>query len=159
MRQTTKVKYCTAARILLWLQRLQRVWEWFSIVVLGLNSFILLYYRSTRGSIQYVVCAGATGYFLVVVFQTILYRRQPDRRMQILKLSQRAFRLIYTAIYLTSVMLNILAISQTPNQTDLMAYYGLTFIWAAAWGTNCFWLNRMVQMLKPLLKRNKEENS
>lgn len=158
MARVIREKYRAAAQLLLFSHRFQRVWEWFSVVVLGLNSFILLYHRSTREAIQYIVCAGATGYFLVVVFQTILYRHQPESRMRILKLSQKAFRLIYTAIYLTSVMLNILTLSQVPDRMNLMAYYGLTFVWIAAWGTNCFWLNRLTQVLKRLIKRTRSEN-
>lgn len=131
--------------------RIRRVWEWLSFGVLGLNSFIMLYFHSAQGGIRYVVCAGAAGYALVLFLQTILYRHRPSRRMQVVKLSRKVFRLIYTAVYLTSVMLNIIAASQLPNKVPLMVYYGWLFIWAAIWGTNCFWGKKAYMIARSII--------
>ncbi|WP_133304215.1 hypothetical protein [Ruthenibacterium lactatiformans] len=155
MAQIIKERNWSLVRVLFLNQQVKRIWDGFSLGVLGLNSFIMLYHHSVQGPIQYVVCAGAVGYCLVLCFQSILYRHCPVRRMQILKLSQRAFRLIYTAIYLTSIMLNIIAASQMPDSTTLMAYYGMVFIWAAAWGTKFFWLNRLISVSKRSIRHSR----
>lgn len=132
-------------------RRFQKVWEWFNLGVLGLNSFIMLYYRGAQGAIQYVVCAGALGYALVLLSQSVLYRRCPEQRMQTLKLTRKIFRLIYTAVYLTSTMMNIIVASQMQNSIPLMVYYGWIFIWAAVWGTNCFWAQKVCRLFKVLI--------
>lgn len=134
---------------------LQRIWEWISFGVLGINSFIMLYYRSAQGSIQYVVCAGAAGYALVLLLQSILYRHYPERRMRILKLTRKVFRLIYTAVYLTFIMMNIIVAAQMQNGVPLMIYYGWVFIWVAIWGTNCFWAQKIHRLLKAFTFRVK----
>ena len=131
--------------------KIRRVWEWLSFGVLGLNSFIMLYYRSAHGDIQYVVCAGAAGYALVLLFQSVLHRHCPQRRIQIIKLSRKVFRLIYTAVYLTSIMLNIIAASQLPDKVPLMVYYGWLFVWAAIWGTNCFWGKKAYMIARSII--------
>lgn len=133
--------------------KIRRIWEWFNFGVLGLNSFMMLYFHSAQGGIRYVVCAGAVGYAGILSFQTILYRHCPKRRMQVVKLSRKVFRLIYTAVYLTSVMLNIIAASQLPGSVPLMVYYGWLFVWAAVWGTNCFWRKKAFIIVRSILSQ------
>lgn len=130
------------------LARFKKIWEWISFGVLGLNSFIMLYFHSINSEIRYVVCAGALGYTAVLSLQTFLYRHYPKRRLYLIKLSKKVFRLIYTAIYLTAIMLNIIAASQVPNNIPSMVYYGWLFVWAAIWGTNCLWSNILVKKIK-----------
>lgn len=131
--------------------RFKKLWEWISFGVLGLNSFIMLYFHSINSEIRYVVCAGALGYTVALSFQTFLFRRCPQRRMYLIKLSKKIFRLIYTAIYLTAIMLNIIAVSQTSNNIPGMVYYGWLFVWAAVWGTNCLWRRKALQIVRLLL--------
>ena len=155
MGQIIQKEYLICDNQLFWHKRFQRVWEWFSFGVLGLNSFIMLYYRSTQGAIQYVVCAGAVGYALVLFFQTVLYRHSPDQGMRILKVTRKVFRLIYTAIYLTSIMMNIIVASQMSNGVPLMIYYGWSFIWVTIWGTNCLWGGNAYRFLMSYIRRIK----
>lgn len=55
-------------------RRLQYGWEFLNFGVLGLNSFVLLYLHSARSSVQAIICAGMTGYALVLLLQIFLCR-------------------------------------------------------------------------------------
>ena len=128
--------------------RFKKIREWISFGVLGLNSFIMLYFHNINGEIRYVVCAGALEYTLVLSLQTFLFRHCPKRRRRLIKLNNKIFRLIYTAIYLAAIMLNIIAASQNSNNILSMVYYGWLFVWAIIWGTNCLWGKMLIQKLK-----------
>lgn len=139
--------------------RFQKIREWLNFGVLGLNSFILLYYRSEQGGgFQKVVLAGAVSYAVVLFLQSISYRHTPERRMQILKITKKVFRLIYTAVYLTSIMMNIIVASETSNHVLPMVYYGWIFIWTTLWGTNCLWIHKVTPILSRLCTRRKSED-
>lgn len=133
--------------------RFKKICEWISFGVLGLNSFIMLYFHNINSEIRYVVCAGALGYTVVLSLQTFLFRHCPKHRMYLIRLSKKIFRLIYTAIYLTAIMLNIIAVSQIPNNISSMVYYGWLFIWVAIWGTNCLWKRKAFKIVTLLLQK------
>lgn len=124
------------------------LWDIFMFSVVGLNSFILLLHRHREhSSLKYVICAGAVAYLFVLLFQTI-YLRQKANRRHIFLTTKRIFRLIYTAIYLTAIMLDILAIAEMPGKEYQISYNGFLFIWVALWGTNFLWLGQLYQLLK-----------
>ena len=135
-------------------RKLQYGWEFLNFGVLGLNSFVLLYLHSARSSIQAVICAGMAGYALVLLLQVLLCRSYPRlRRLERFQLTKKVFRLVYTAIYLTAIMLDILAVSQRPGATPLLAYYGVLFGWVILWGTNCFWGIALWRRVGPVIRR------
>ena len=134
--------------------KLQHGWEFLNFGVLGLNSFVLLYLHSVRSSIQAVVCAGMAGYALVLLLQILLCRSRPrPRRLGLFRLTKKVFRLVYTAIYLTAIMLDIFAVSQRPDAAPLLAYYGALLGWVVLWGTNCFWGITLWQRIRPVICR------
>ena len=134
---------------------LRAVWEGFNIGILGLNSFILIYlHEQSNEEIKYVICSAALAYALVFLSETILLRDRPQKLM-IVRKTKKIFRLIYTAIYLTVIMLEIIVVAELPNPARIMAYYGAMFIWVAVWGTNCLWLGRMQAELLRLYRKNK----
>ena len=135
-------------------RKLQYGWEFLNFGVLGLNSFVLLYLHSARSSIQAVICAGMAGYALVLLLQVLLCRSRPrPRRLALFRLTKKVFRLIYTAIYLTAIMLDIFAVSQRPDAAPLLVYYGVLFCWVILWGTNCFWGIALRQRVRPVICR------
>lgn len=124
------------------------LWDIFMFSVVGLNSFILLLYRhGNHSGLKYVICAGATSYLFVLLIQTIFLRRKTGRR-QILFFTKKIFRLIYTAIYLTAIMLDVLTIAEVPGKEWQLSYNGFLFIWVILWGTNFLWLKQVYQFLK-----------
>ena len=101
-------------------RKLQYGWEFLNFGVLGLNSFVLLYLHSARSSIQAVICAGMAGYALVMLLQALLCRSRPrPRRLELFRLTKKVFRLVYTAIYLTAIMLDIFAVKQNRHPPQL----------------------------------------
>lgn len=139
--------------------RFQKIREWLNYGVLGLNNFILLYYRNEQGGgFQKVVLTGAVSYAAVLSLQSISYRHTPERRMQVLKFTKKVFRLIYTAVYLTSIMMNIIVASETSNHVLPMVCYGWMFIWTTLWGTNCLWIHKAIPIVCRLCTRRKSED-
>lgn len=137
------VKLCGAHRKLLLL-----IWDIFMFAVVGLNSFILLLHRSRANqSFSYVVCAGAALYFFVLLGQTILLLRRDDRHERLVA-TKRVLRLVYTAIYLTSIMLEVIPLSEISGNEPIIAYKGFLFFWAALWGTNFLWLGQVCRRLR-----------
>lgn len=129
-------------------------WEALNFGVLGLNSFVMLYLHTARASIRAVICAGIAGYALVFPLQAILCRRRPrSRRLERFRLTKKVFRLVYTAIYLTAIMLDILAVPRRPDAVPLLVYYSVLAVWVILWGTNCFWGIRLWRRLRPVLAR------
>ena len=136
---------------------LRTIWEGFNIGILGLNSFILIYlHEQSNTDIKYVICSAALAYALVFLTETILLRDNPQKLI-IVRKTKKVFRLIYTAIYLTVIMLEIIVVSELPNPARIMAYYGAMFIWVAVWGTNCLWLSKLQTRLASLYQENKAE--
>ena len=90
--------------------------------------------------------------------QSISYRHTPERRMQVLKFTKKVFRLIYTAVYLTSIMMNIIVASETANHVLPMVYYGWIFIWTTLWGTNCLWIHKAISIVSRLCTGRKSED-
>lgn len=135
-------------------RRLQYGWEFLNFGVLGLNSFVLLYLHSARSSVQAIICAGMTGYALVLLLQIFLCRGRPrPRRLELFRRTKKVFRLVYTAIYLTTIMLDIFAVSQRPDAAPLLACYGALFCWVILWGTNCFWGIALWRRVRPVICR------
>lgn len=51
--------------------------------------------------------------------------------------------MIYTALYLTSLMIDIITVSSEPDSEWRMVWYGLSFLYVCAWGTNFLWLGKL----------------
>lgn len=135
-------------------RKFQYGWEILNFGILGLNSFVLLYLHSARSSIQAVICVGMAGYALVMLLQAVLCRRRPrPRRLELFRLTKRVFRLVYTAIYLTAIMLDVFAVSRQPDAAPMLACYGALFGWVVLWGTNCFWGAALWRRVRPLIRR------
>lgn len=140
----------TCSIIKIWKLLSHQIQKWFSFGIVGLNSFVLLYYHSEQEDFQKVVLAGAVSYAVVLFLQTIFYRHTPERRVRILRLTKKVFRLIYTAVYLTSIMMNIIVASETLTPALPMVYYSCFFVWTMLWGTNCLWLRKVIPILSHL---------
>lgn len=134
-----------------------KIWEGINIGILGLNSFIMVYLREQgHVALKYVICSGALAYALAFLIETLLLRNHPQKLVVIRK-TKKIFRLIYAAIYLTVIMINIIEVSEQPNPARMMAYYGAMFIWAALWGTNCLWIGKLYPKLVNLYRENKPQ--
>ena len=135
-------------------RKLQYGWEFLNFGVLGLNSFVLLYLHSARSSIQAVICAGMAGYALVMLLQALLCRSRPrPRRLELFRLTKKVFRLVYTAIYLTAIMLDIFLAAHRPDAAPLLVFHCMSFVWVALWGTNGFWGLRLWRRVSPVICR------
>ncbi len=138
-------------------------WDVLNIGVIGLNSFIFLLYKSSGyEGLDTVICFGAAAYALILLGQAVFFRRQSAKRQEAVYQTKRIFRLIYTALYLTKIMLDVIRITAQPakGQEGLLAYYGFLFIWVSLWGTNCLWMQKALGWIRVLWEnrcRKKEE--
>ena len=98
-------------------------------------------------SIKYVICAGAFAYALIIAVQSIVYRTHPQKMTIVLRTKQ-IFRLIYTAVNLTAIMLDVLLVVEQPNPERELVYYGWLFIWTVLWGTNFLWMKKIFEKLR-----------
>lgn len=129
------------------------VWDVFGFSVVGLSGFLrLLYHNRANHDFQYVICTGAALYLFVLLGQTVLLLRRDDRHEKLVA-AKRVLRLIYTAIYLTSIMLEVIPMSQTPGNEPLIAYKGFLFFWAVLWGTNFLWVKQVSRRLMVIHKK------
>lgn len=148
----------------IWPQRIQRRltpaarrmlrygWEALNFGILGPAGFVMLYLHSARSSIQAVVGAGMAGYALALPLQAVLCRGYSRlRRLERLRRTKTVFRLIYTAIYLTAILLDILTVSREPGAGPLLACRSVLFGWVCLWGTNGLWGNRLWRRIRPVL--------
>lgn len=127
--------------------RLRVLWDGFSIGVLGLNSFILLYYRyGQHNGMDYVIISGAVGYAAILFAQAIWLRAKPSKRHKTAHRIKSVFRLIYTAMYLTAIMLEVIESSaaKAPGYEKHLMFYGIVFLGVGLWGTNCLWLGKVL---------------
>ena len=123
------------------------IWDIFIFAVVGLNSFILLIYRNQEHfELKYVICAGAAAYFFVLLIQTCCLLNH-EKRHKTLVTTKKVFRLIYTAIYLTSILLDVISLAEKAGSELILAYDGILFIWVSLWGTNCLWINQVLGWL------------
>lgn len=135
------------------LRYMNSVWEAVTIGVTSLYSFVSLYFRQKNHvGIRYVTATAAIAYIMILLAQAIALRTSPQK-LPAVHLTKKVFRLIYTAIYLTSIMLDILRVADTPKPEYALSYYGFLFIWVALWGTNCLWLKKLVNTIKDIRKR------
>ena len=136
------------------------LWDVVTFAVVGLNSFILLLYKykANRG-LKYVICTGTVAYLLVLLFQAVTLRKHTGRR-KILLNTKRIFRLVYTAIYLTAIMIDMLAMAKMPGNEWRLSYNGFLFAWVVLWGTNFLWIGQVYRFarrrLMNLARRKKE---
>lgn len=133
---------------------LRNIWQAVSIGVIGLNSYLLLLNRCTdHPSMQKVVYSGTAAYAVVFLFQTLRLRCMPTRRHRVARQTRTVFRLVYTVLYLTAIMLDVMNVidSTSPDRTQHLVYYGWNFIAMGVWGTCCLWgpgaLARLRRML------------
>lgn len=128
-------------------------WDFFMFSVVGFNSFILLL-RKSQGhqELSHVICAGASVYLLVLIIQTRLLLKH-QRRHKTLLICKKVFRLVYTAIYLTAIMLDVLALTQTEGTERTLVYKGFLFIWVSLWGTNFLWIKQVWRLIGKAIRR------
>ena len=127
------------------------LWDVFMFAVVGLNSFILLLRKhGTDHGLNVVIFTGTAAYLVILTVQTVLLRRAPNRR-PVLHFTKKIFRLIYTALYLTAIMMDILALGGAPGTELQMSYNGFLFIWVSLWGTNFLWIRQVFLFVRKRL--------
>lgn len=132
------------------------LWDVFMFAVVGLNSFILLLHRhGTNLGLRYVICTGTVAYLFVLAIQTVMLRKAANRR-SILFFTKKIFRLIYTAIYLTAIMIDIISLGGAPGTEWQMSYNGFLFIWTVLWGTNFLWIRQVYLFIRKRLCADRE---
>lgn len=134
-------------------QLFRTAWDALNIGVISVNSFILLLYKNTnKTGMEYVICAGAIIYILVLLTQTILFRKSPVKKHELIYQTKNIFRLIYTALYLTVIMLDVITVTAQKDQGNerILSYYGFLFIWASLWGTNWLWIGKIKKKIKQI---------
>lgn len=133
------------------------IWKGVNIGILGLNSFLLMFFREQDNKgIKYVICSGAAAYVLVFFMETVIFHNSPQK-LTVVRKTEKIFRLIYTAIYLTAIMIDIIEVSEQPNPDRIMAYYGAIFIWVALWGTKCLWIQSLYPKVLNLYQANEKQ--
>ncbi|MCM1991429.1 hypothetical protein [Oceanirhabdus seepicola] len=137
------------------------LWDILIICIIGLNSFILLYLRNQEHSDMYrVIYAFLNAYIVVFVTEIIVllfFRRNVDLR-NVLYFTRKIFRLIYTAVYLTIIMITLIHIEDyaTPDQMqNVMIYNSVMFVGISINGTSCIWGKKLKNwVLKKRLNQN-----
>lgn len=136
-------------------QLFRTVWNVLNIGIVSVNSFILLLYKSmNKTDMEYVIGTGAAIYILVLLVQTVLYRKSPAKQHALIYRTKNIFRLIYTALYLTVIMLDVITVTAQSDYGNeaALSYYGFLFIWVGLWGTNCLWWRKIKNKWKALKK-------
>ena len=139
--------------------RLHTMWEVFNIAFLGLNSYLLLYHHSAFDTgLRHVILSGAGLYAIILLVQLIRYWRKPEW-LGAFQTTKKVFRSIYTALYLTGIMINVCALPMGRQSTGLLLWYGIQFCWAVLWGTNCFWLGKATKAVYRMILENKSQKT
>jgi len=139
--------------------RLRTIWEVFNVAFLGLNGYLLLYHRSAFDTgLRHVILSGAVFYALILLIQLIRYWRKPEW-LGAFRTTKKVFRLIYTAFYLTGIMINVCAMPMGRQSTGLLLWYGIQFCWAVLWGTNCFWLSKATKAVYRVILEKKSQKT
>jgi hypothetical protein len=125
------------------------LWDLLYIGVIGLNSYILLIYNNRQEpELIYVICAAAAIYVVTLILLLIKLRRH-KRRREILYSIRKIFRIIYTAVYLTIIMLHIIRMGSfetISNEQRIALIYNISmFFIIAAIGTSSFWLKKVIK--------------
>lgn len=149
MERTSKCIGCLTPKLC---RRLGRIWEAINIGIIGLNSFVMLYFRRQSNiNMKQVIAVGAVAYALVLLVETIALNN--EKRLRWVRVTKKIFRLIYTGIYLTCIMLDILA-AKRAGEEEVFTYYAISFVWVAIWGTNCLWLKSLLRLFENFLKKH-----
>lgn len=139
--------------------RLRTMWEVFNITFLGLNSYLLLYHRSTFDTgLRHVILFGAVFYAIILLVQLIRYWHK-SAWIGAFRTTKNVFRLIYTAFYLTGIMINVCAVPMGRQSIHLLVWYGIQFCWAILWGTNCFWLGKATKAVYHAISERKSKKA
>lgn len=133
------------------LKRLIFIWDILYVGVIGVNSFILLVLNNrNEHKLIYVICAMAVLYITVLLTILIKFRKSKQLR-KILYSARKIFRIIYTAIYLTIIMLHLirLGLFNTIQDEDKLnvTYNIISFIFILIVGSSSFWWKKAVNLL------------
>lgn len=121
--------------------------NWLQFSLIGIISYISLYFRAEHISgVGMVIIFGGVSYTLVYAVEMMRIREIEQKRKNIIFV-KLIFRLVYTAIYLTVIIIDIIKLAGDSNKWALMIN-GLLFIWVLIWGTRDFWINRIKGILE-----------
>lgn len=125
-------------------------WSIVSMIVLAVNSYIvMLYCNRDDHDITYVVVAMLLIYLIVMPLLAYRLKARP-RRKRIMERVNKGFRVFYTGLSLTVIVLNMIRSSTVG--TDALDQFAVEqqgkmplLILSAVMGFSCFWSPRLVQ--------------
>lgn len=135
-------------------------WSIVSMMVLAINSYVLMLYRNRENqSITYIVVVMILLYLIVMPLLTCRLKQHP-KRQRILGRVNKGFRVFYTGISLTAVILNMIAASPVVEESldaFIVEQQGKAplLILTAVMGFSCFWSPKLITMFKRFLLKQK----
>lgn len=130
------------------------LWDILYVGFIGVNSYILLIYNnSNEPKMMRVICAMTVAYVTSLI--TILIKLREDKKLRkILYLTNKIFRLIYTATYLTIIVLHLIRLGSFKTissfQSGAVIYNIIMFFFIAIIGTSSLWWKKA---LNAIIKR------
>ena len=109
--------------------------------LISIASYFLLLFRTAHiTGLGNVIIFGILFYTVVYVIEFTRNRGETKKRR--ILLVKRVFGLIYTAIYLAAIMIEIIHCC-TANDNLRLTLQSLLFVWVALWGTRDFWIQKL----------------
>lgn len=125
-------------------------WSIVSMIVLAVNSYVVMLYRNRDDhDITYVVAAMLLIYLIVMPLLAYRLKAQP-RRKRIMERVNKGFRVFYTGLSLTVIVLDMIR-SSAVGADDLDKFVveqqgkAPLLILSAVMGFSCFWSPQLVQ--------------
>lgn len=130
------------------------LWDFLYIVIIELNSYILLIYNNRQESkMIYVICAMAAAYVTILLTIFIKFEKGNQRR-KVLYFTRKIFRIIYTVVYLTIIMLHLIRMGPfeaISNEEKIAIIYNIVmFVLILMIGTISFWWKKALNMILKL---------
>lgn len=121
------------------------------IGVIGLNSYILLIHKNqNEEKLIYVICAAAFSYVLTLIILLIKLRKKKKLR-ETLYLTRKIFKVIYTILYLTIIMIHLIRLSSleevSNGQMIVIIYNIVMFIIILLINIISFWWRKVLNMI------------
>ncbi|MBK1810026.1 hypothetical protein JHL18_05130 [Clostridium sp. YIM B02505] len=136
---------------------IRALWDFIYIGVIGLNSYIWLFHNNrNEPKMKYVIVGMAIVYVVTSFLLSVMFRGDKLRRQKIY-LVRKIFRLIYTAVYLTIIMLHLINLGLfdtiPDGKVELLIYNIVMFIVIAITGTISLWWKKVLDIILNIRSR------
>lgn len=133
--------------------KLNALWDFILIVFLGANSFVRLLSTYSRKDIRHITYALMIAYiitFMIEVTGHLVYKKNAHIR-HTLNFTRKVFRLIYTGVCATAIMLQIIQTNSYEGNQSLFSNV-IKLLFTLIVGTSCLWSKIFLKWVKKRCK-------